>query len=107
MQASPDSTERILRDALAELWPEVAIESEPLGFLLVLSVRPPGMPRDLAPVLRLSWIRGEGHVIGTVHTSSSSPGRSVRVDEPGGDPRVVVEAAVAALRRLTTSGESG
>jgi hypothetical protein len=102
-----DETERFLRGFLADLWPELALRTESLGFLVVLSAQSSTIPRDQAPELRLSWIRGEGHVVATVHPTPTSAGRSVRVDVPGGMPRLVAEAGVRELRTLTLFGADG
>lgn len=96
MRRSGEQTEQLVRELLAELWPEAEVETESLGDLVILSVRPPGVAPEIAPELRLSWTREEGHVLATVYQTPSS----VRVDEPSGEPRLVVEAAVRRLRAM-------
>jgi hypothetical protein len=96
-----DETERVLRAVLADLWPELELTTESLGYLVVVTARPAVIARDRAPELRLSWVKGEGHVVGTIHHTPSSAGRSILVDVPGGVPKLVAEAGLRELRGLT------
>jgi hypothetical protein len=103
----PDETERLVRLTLAELWPELVVETESLEQLVVVTARPGWMPPYRSAELRLAWIRGEGHVVASVHTVPSAGQWKGSIEVPGGDPRLVIEAGVKELRTVTPPAPGG
>jgi hypothetical protein len=96
-----DETERVVRQTLAQLGPDLVVATEGLELLMVVTARPAWMPPTRCAELRLAWIRGEGHVVGWVHPVPSAGRGMGRIEVPGGDPRLVVEAGVKELRTVT------
>jgi hypothetical protein len=95
-----DDTERTLRRALEEFGSDLEVETESLELLVILTVRPGWLPRDRSPELRLTWLRGEGQVVASVHPLPSAGQLMRRIDIQKGDPRRVAEAGVKELRAV-------
>jgi hypothetical protein len=103
----PDDTERVVLGTLAQLGSDLAVETEALQLLMIVTARPKWVPANRRAELRLAWIRGEGHVIAWVHPVPSTGRSKGRIDVPGGDPRLVVEAGVKELRTVTPPAPYG
>jgi hypothetical protein len=101
MSLPADKTAQTILRTLEELWPELEVEIEALDPLVILTARLIVAPSRSGPAVRLVWIRGEGHVVGSIHPRDEEGTWTIRFDFPSGDPKLVVEAAVKELRSIT------